>query len=40
MNRQTDYERVERSARERRRVLSVVTYTLLTLWALIVHFPF
>ena len=40
MNRQTDYERVERSARERRRVLSVVTYTLLTLWALIVLFPF
>ena len=40
MNRQTDYERVERSARVRRRVLSVVTYTLLTLWALIVLFPF
>ena len=35
MNRQTDYERVERSARVRRRALSVVTYTLLTLWALI-----
>ena len=40
MNRQTDYERVERSARERRRVLSIITYTLLTLWALIVLFPF
>ena len=40
MNRQTDYERVERSARVRRRALSVVTYTLLTLWALIVLFPF
>ena len=40
MNRQTDYERVERSARVRRRALSVVTYALLTLWALIVLFPF
>ena len=40
MNRQTDYERVERSARVRRRALSVVTYTQLTLWALIVLFPF
>ena len=40
MNRQTDYERIERSARVRRRALSVVTYTLLTLWALIVLFPF
>ncbi len=40
MNRQTDYERIERSARVRRRVLSIITYTLLTLWALIVLFPF
>ncbi len=37
---QTDYERIERSARIRKRVLSVVIYTMLTLWALIVLFPF
>ncbi|MDD6189430.1 MAG: carbohydrate ABC transporter permease [Clostridiales bacterium] len=36
----TDFERIERSARVRKRVLNVVIYTLLTLWALIVLFPF
>ncbi len=37
---QTDFERIERSARIRKRVLSVVIYTLLTVWGLIVLFPF
>ncbi len=37
---QTDFERIERSARIRKRVLSIVIYTLLTIWGLIVLFPF
>ena len=37
---QNDFERIERSARIRKRVLSVVIYILLTFWALIVLFPF
>ncbi|MBR4691993.1 MAG: carbohydrate ABC transporter permease [Oscillospiraceae bacterium] len=40
MNRQTDYERIERGAAARRRALRTVTYILLTVWALIVLFPF
>ena len=35
-----DYERIERSARLRRRTGTAVLYTLLTLWALVVLFPF
>jgi len=35
-----DYEKIERSARLRKRVLHIVTYSLLTLWALFVLFPF
>jgi len=37
---QTDFERIERSARIRKRVLNIVIYTLLTIWGLIVLFPF
>ena len=37
---QTDFERIERSAHIRKRVLSIVIYTLLTIWGLIVLFPF
>ncbi|MBR6522472.1 MAG: carbohydrate ABC transporter permease [Oscillospiraceae bacterium] len=37
---QTDYERIERSARLRKRALSIVIYVFLTVWALIVLFPF
>ena len=37
---QTDYERIERSARLRKRALSIVIYFFLTVWALIVLFPF
>ena len=35
-----DYEKIEQSARLRRRVIKVVTYTLLTFWAILVLFPF
>ena len=37
---QTDYARIERSARAKGRTVKTVTYVLLTLWALIVLFPF
>ena len=40
MDKQTDFRRIERSARSRRRTLRIVTYALLTVWALIVLFPF
>ncbi len=35
-----DYEKLERSARIRKRTLSIVTYALLTFWAILVLFPF
>ena len=35
-----NYEKIEKSARLRKRVLSIVTYTLLTIWAIAVLFPF
>ena len=35
-----DYEKIEHSARVRGRVLKGITYTLLTLWAIMVLFPF
>ncbi len=35
-----DYEKIERSARFRRRALNILIYTLLTFWALLVLFPF
>ena len=35
-----DYERIEQTARRRERVRKAITYVLLTLWALIVLFPF
>ena len=35
-----DYEKIERSARRKKRILSTVTYTLLTFWAILVLFPF
>lgn len=36
----TDYEKIERTARVRKTVSNVIVYTLLTLWALMVLFPF
>lgn len=35
-----DYERIEKTAARRRRLLKLVTYALLTVWAVVVLFPF
>ena len=35
-----DYEKIEKAARRRRRLQNIVTYALLTLWAVVVLFPF
>ncbi|MBR1990573.1 MAG: carbohydrate ABC transporter permease [Firmicutes bacterium] len=40
MSTQTDYKKIEKSARLRSRSVSTVTYVLLTIWAVIVLFPF
>lgn len=40
MGKQVDYEKIEKSAKTRKRVLNTVIYTLLTLWAVVVLFPF
>ena len=40
MERQTEYDRIERKAKTRKRVGNTVTYTLLTFWAVMVLFPF
>ena len=40
MDRNMDYEKIERASRRRQLTLKVVTYVFLTLWALVVLFPF
>ena len=40
MSKQIDYDKIERGARLRRRLLNVFTYAMLTLWAIMVLFPF
>ena len=40
MKQQTDFEKIERAAATRKRALRTVTYSLLTLWGLMVLFPF
>ena len=35
-----DYEKIERSSARRKGIITVVTYLLLTLWAIMVLFPF
>ena len=40
MEKQTDYEKIQKSAKIHRIVSNVVLYTLLTLWAILVLFPF
>jgi len=40
MRKQVDFERIERSYASRRRILNIFIYTMLTLWALMVLFPF
>lgn len=39
-NEKTDYRKIERQARVRSRIKNVILYTLLSLWAVIVLFPF
>lgn len=40
MGKQVDYEKIEKAAKNKKTVLNVVIYTLLTLWAVVVLFPF
>ncbi|MDD6799529.1 MAG: carbohydrate ABC transporter permease [Firmicutes bacterium] len=40
MNSRNEFEKIEKSARFRKTALRIITYTLLTVWALIVIFPF
>ncbi len=40
MTKQIDFDKIERSAARRKRALNVLVYALLTLWALMVLFPF
>lgn len=40
MEKQMDYERIEKSAKTRRKVSNIVIYVLLLLWAVVVLFPF
>ena len=35
-----DYSQIEKNARNRKRVMNVITYALLVLWAVVVLFPF
>lgn len=40
MDKQMDYIRIKRSSKARKRIYNIVVYTFLTIWALIVLFPF
>ena len=40
MTNQIDYEKIEKSAATRKRVVTVMVYVLLALWAIMVLFPF
>ncbi|MBQ8598363.1 MAG: carbohydrate ABC transporter permease, partial [Lachnospiraceae bacterium] len=40
MGKQVDYEKIEKSAKNKQTVLNIIIYTLLTLWAVVVLFPF
>lgn len=40
MENTVDYEKIERKVRIRQRILNVITYVLLSVWAIIVLFPF
>ena len=40
MSKQVDFEKIEKTARMRKTVTNVIVYVLLTIWALIVLFPF
>ena len=40
MENMIDYGKIEKNARNRQKVMNIVTYTLLTVWAVVVLFPF
>ena len=40
MEKQLDFEKIEKTARVRKTVQNVIVYTLLSLWAVMVLFPF
>ena len=40
MDKHTDYEKIEKTAKARERIRKVVIYTFLTIWAVVVLFPF
>lgn len=40
MGKQTDFEKIEQTAKLRNRVIKAVTYVFLTIWAVVVLFPF
>ncbi|MBR5126820.1 MAG: carbohydrate ABC transporter permease, partial [Roseburia sp.] len=40
MGKQVDYEKIEKSAKIRKNVTNTIIYVLLTIWALVVLFPF
>ena len=40
MENSIDYGKIERNARNRKRIMNVITYTLLAFWAIVVLFPF
>ena len=40
MEKQTDYEKIQKSAKIRRIISNIALYTLLTIWAILVLFPF
>ncbi len=40
MDKHMDFEKIERSSTRKKRILNIILYALLTLWALIVLFPF
>ena len=40
MGKQTDFEKIENSAKTKNMVSKTVTYALLTVWAVVVLFPF
>ena len=40
MNKQIDYEKIEKRARGRKILIKVIVYAMLALWAILVLFPF
>ncbi len=40
MSNQNDFEKIEKAAKNRQRVINIVIYTLLTFWGIVVLFPF